>query len=543
MKKVALKSISLLLFSIALGWLLYACKIKNTPDNIYVSNWQPNLTLPLVRSDLNLKNIVQKQKANLTIEEDADGYYTFIYYSNYDSITVSSLNAFKFEDQSFSLFSYNLPIPARSPGQTFTTTQPGSFTLSTPEADQRIDNIVFKSGTFQIPVNSSYRHNIAIRLTMPDLTKNGQGFDQTVVLPAGGVQSPTGFDLTGYTMDLTKAGAGNRINYSIQLTFTYVNSTVFTGALSVNPSIVNISFSQLQGYFGQLSYDLPEAGRKDTVQLNIFNNAFGANVSFPDAKLNFEIINSFGVPTTVDLSNRISLYSRYPLPGPTIETFHSPDIDKPIQLASPASLSDNPAITNFGVPLVFNYVPYQILSSGQLAMNPKGPTSIANFVTDQSKIKVRATAVIPMKGKISSNLEFADTIQLSMAELEIDDKNQIEYVKFRTNLKNGFPLVGNFQMLFLDENNNIIDSLRRSSDEEIALPEAVIVNGRVVSPAVKMYETLINREKFLKVKKSTHSIVRARFKTATPGEVKIYSDYFLGVKLSVEAKINYNLNQ
>lgn len=532
-------------------WVLVAaCKLKNTPENIKISQWSPNLTMPFVNSRLNLKNLVENQNVTSDLQEGTDGFYTFIYYTDFDSLQASAMSDFKLPDQSFLPINFTGLLPAKPAGSpAYTTTSTGSLSFLPPKAGQRLDQIDFKGGIINLNFSSTYSHDVTITITIPDLKKNGVSLVVTKTMLSGATNSNTTVLLDGYSLDLTKGGTAGSFNYVMQNSFNYTNSPVYAGSIDVNTSVAQMHFSLIKGYFGAFSYDIPSSG-SDTINIKMFDNTIKGNIQIAKPRFEFDVTNSFGIPVGVDLKNKIHVYSKYA----PMATFQSPLLNSPIQINSPSAANteantllvfdrDNSGGPN-GLPAVFNYTPYQVLVGGTISMNQNQvPANTHNFVTDKSKIKVRGKAIIPMEGRIPS-LVFEDTIFLSMRDINVEN-SYVEYVKFRTNITNGFPLNGTFQMYFLsDDRTKILDSLVSPGDAPILIKSGLLTNGQVTQATPNFYETLITKAKFNRIQNSLSAKIRATLTTTNNGteDVKIYSNYFIDVKLSGEGKVVYNLN-
>ena len=101
------------------------------------------------------------------------------------------------------------------------------------------------------------------------------------------------------------------------------------------------------------------------------------------------------------------------------------------------------------------------------------------------------------------------------------------------------------QVYFVDNTYRILDSI-------LTTPSSKVIEGatqgppptyRVVNTTTKYTETTINAAKLLKIKNSSKMLIRAVINTKDyPNTVvRIYSDYILDIKISVQvkAKINY----
>ncbi|MCH8331834.1 MAG: hypothetical protein IH946_10740, partial [Bacteroidetes bacterium] len=102
---------------------------------------------------------------------------------------------------------------------------------------------------------------------------------------------------------------------------------------------------------------------------------------------------------------------------------------------------------------------------------------------------------------------------------------------------NGFPLDVNLQLTFLDSNFNILDSL---IDPPKKLFASAIVdgNGRVTQRTLERTEIEFPEERMDNIREARKILMRASFETIGAQQdkrIKIYSDYFLGIDLAMQA--------
>jgi hypothetical protein len=134
------------------------------------------------------------------------------------------------------------------------------------------------------------------------------------------------------------------------------------------------------------------------------------------------------------------------------------------------------------------------------------------------------------------NLILRDTVEFDAAKELGEDTSKIESVKLNLVFDNGFPLNVNAQIIFLDDSNQMLDSISASG---IDLSSAQIVGDRVSKSIVQMREIKLeagDKEAFFKASKL---VVRIRINTTNSlsGQIiKLYSDYRFGVKVGVLAK-------
>ncbi|MFY8034472.1 MAG: hypothetical protein ACOVMN_08130, partial [Flexibacteraceae bacterium] len=174
---------------------------------------------------------------------------------------------------------------------------------------------------------------------------------------------------------------------------------------------------------------------------------------------------------------------------------------------------------------------------------------------DTSRFRLRTNAVLPADGEANS-YALADTFELN--DLPKNNADQtIEEARFKLVFYNQFPvnMVGN--VLFLDANNNVIDSLavRESNGTfnnvlAIAAQPGGAPEFRVPSTAATKNERLftISKTRYNNIQsKAVKGVLRAKLSSyqdqsnATRPRARIYSDYAIRVKVGVSAKVTLNL--
>ncbi len=170
--------------------------------------------------------------------------------------------------------------------------------------------------------------------------------------------------------------------------------------------------------------------------------------------------------------------------------------------------------------------------------NPNGGIS-NNFALDTSRLMVDAQIEMPFFGR-AWDFVLQDTSDLTFGQ----DIDKIEFVIFRINTTNGFPVEAIEQLFFLDENNHIIDSLL-TPEQQILAPAPC--NGapdyRVTSPATKMTEITFYKSRMLPLKNCKKIVTREKLQTTNSATdlVKFYSDYNINVRLGLRVKFDVNL--
>ncbi|MFN8415223.1 MAG: hypothetical protein U0U66_02720 [Cytophagaceae bacterium] len=517
---------------------------KRNFENLRLADANPTVLYPLVDASLTLKDIVDPVKSKLFIEEDADGFYTFVYYDEVYEKKISDLLVIPDVNRSNNINLTAGEVSSLPGSGTISKTLTGTIVLPLSNGAE-LHEVIAKSGNLNFSLSSTFRHNVRAIITFPSLTNNGVALTRTINLAYNTtvpVAQQVNVDLAGYIMDLTNGGASNnRIPYSIAFTVTYKSgSPVNTGQqLTVLSSLSNIQYSYAEGYLGMYNMSIP----LDTVNVDIFDNAFAGNIFFEDPKVRVVIKNSIGAPSQLKI-NTLSTKSRItgvsPITGSVINT------DIPILFPTLAQIGQTFSTTiqldktSSNVQTVFNPAPSEVYYALSGTINPSGKT--VNFVTDSSSIKIIAEAEIPMEGRIVNFVLLDSVSGLTFPALDFND-GQIKLNDVLANFEvtNGFPMTAYVQMYFLDNVNFVVDSLFKNGPAEVQAP-SLNTSGRVETPIVYMFREYMDDDRYLNISSTSSAIVVVQFKTPNSGTipVRIYSDYRFKTRLGV--KVNANVS-
>lgn len=304
-----------------------------------------------------------------------------------------------------------------------------------------------------------------------------------------------------------------------------------------------VGFGIIPDYTGTHILNLPV----DSVGLNleIYNNLVNGSFSFENPKMHVIVTNSIGIPIDISLgileswspingTNPIFLdlvsapiplnpSPGYPLvPGNSVETIYS--YDK----------------TNSNLSTILTTAPKYIRYSVEGIVNPL-PQIFPNFITDSSQFNVEIKLELPLHGSVSF-LTLGDTIPFN---LDVNDPSGNDAIVteavFVINTYNDFPVDIIMQLLFLDSNQTIIDSLYYTGAQNI-LSSALIGPP----PALRTYERThkvteipVTKDRLDRISQGTDILIKGQFTSSKGGIplVKVYSDYQLEVKLAVRAKL------
>lgn len=362
-----------------------------------------------------------------------------------------------------------------------------------------------------------------------------KSFDYTCI---GGVPSSISksFDLSGYTV---KFAPGNQlaINFTITV-FDDGNPDYPTYSVSMNENFQDIKYNFIFGYLGNRGFAI----NQDSLFTDIFNNNVSGSFHLENPKLRVFINNSFGLPINLNF-NTLEAYSPihplvsiWGLPNPW--SINSPN---PSQVGQTLQTADSLDKNNSNLKDALNISPKWVTYKVNAEFNPSDPTNNQNFVLDSSRFSVDVEIELPLHGS-AWDFTLQDTLDFSFGE----DVSDAEWVKFRINTDNGFPIDAHVQLLFEDSDSLDafghylkIDSLF-TSFEQVIYAAPIGSDGRVTASNHKYVETTISKSRLAALEKADKIFIVAKIATINDGgtypPVKIYSDYFIDVKVGVQVQ-------
>ncbi len=536
MKTIFKASISHILLLILFGSVFSSC-YKRDFDKLKLANATPGFLYPLIDAELSMQDIVDPSKKQLNITEDVDGFYTFIYYQ--DLLEKSITDLLNIEDisttQSVSLTGAEV---GALPGSV-TVTHPFSKTLTLDVTNgEELKKITVKSGSLPFSISSTFRHNIEIVVTFPYIKRNNIPLTKTITLNYTGtvpMVSYSSIDLAGYIIDCSENNTKvNTISYTGTVKVTHISGNPIntTQKVDFTTGIMDVEYSYIEGYIGQYVINIPQ----DSVAIDIFDNAFLGSIFFTDPKVRTIITSSVGAPSTMKMDQ---LVTKSTITGTTTITGSIINTNIPINYPSISQVGQEETTTiqldktNSNVQTVFNPAPNKVIYQMSAIVNPAGPT--ANFVTDNSKIKIRGEVEIPMEGKITQ-LILKDSINgMTFPDLVVSGKKVlITGATFNLSMQNGFPMNASVQMYFIDDANVIVDSLFASP--HLIMSAAVDATGKVTTPSDVMIKEVFDQERYSRITSTTKAVIYAYFSTVDNGSVpvRIYSSYKIKSKIGLD---------
>ena len=388
-----------------------------------------------------------------------------------------------------------------------------------------IREIKIKQGTVKINVLSTLPNGKMV-YNIPSLTKNGVPFTSgDLIIPEANSTNLTtfSFNFDGYVLDLTGQDGrenGDTINTIYTESFTFID---YTGNLEeINQTDSFYSFIEFdltteyaKGYLGQQTFDFTS----ENIQTNLFNSINSGELDLNNSKISISIDNFIG-------ANCDLIINELTASNENIEV--SANINNSLYNIDRAYLIGNeivPSNTQIDISSdeIIEILPTKISTSASFYLNKNGFTSVEDFVYPEFPIKANLNVEIPLE-IIANQITFIDT-----AKIDLPKETNYEIEKVYLSFNNGFPLEAKVDLIILDHNNLIIDTiLQKSTINSAFTDENNIVTENSETTLEIEYSDLTNAKKLISI---------VSFSTKPENEhVNIYSQYRLDINLS--AKIN-----
>ncbi len=392
----------------------------------------------------------------------------------------------------------------------------------------QITEIGIKEGTVTINVLSTLPNGKMI-YNIPSLTKNGVPFTSgDMIVPQATNTNLTtfDFDFEGYVLDLTGQEGrllGDTINTIYTESYTFID---YTGTLEhINHTDSFYSFVEFdlkteyaKGYLGKDTIEIEPAENS----LNMFNNMNASNFEVEEVNLKIKIDNYIGADLQIDL---IELKGKNDNTNNEVTLFNNEIIDINRATLSNNALPINKTTSELIIPAeeFISILPNRMVSAANIYLNPNGESNTQDFLYPEYPVEATISLDIPLSF-IAENLSFMDT-----TEVDLPNDNEFLIEKIYLSINNGFPFDAEIQLILLDENDLVVDTLLNNAT---IIAAQVNENNIVINSTPTTIE--MNYTDFKSVKKM---ISISTFTTQPINQfIDIYSDYELEITLS--AKIN-----
>ena len=407
--------------------------------------------------------------------------------------------------------------------------------------DAQITEIGIKTGLVNIHLVSTIQDTGRIIYNIPSLSKNGIPFTTEKIVPTtiNGESTIYQFNFEDYVLDLKgKSGriGGDTVNTIYSELYTYIDSSGELVTFNKEDSFYyHTEFIFTPKYaLGYLGTDTISIG-PEIIESNIFNNIISGELNLDNTTLSVEIENYFGADAALIFDNLESINSNTgenSLAGldQNGNNFigHTYNINRAIL----NSISPEPNISASNTSIILdsdamlNILPDKINTFFDVYLNPNGQSSIQDFLFTDYPLDASIQLKIPLN-LIANNLQLLDT-----AEIDIDENENIEIEKIFLKIENGFPINCNVNIVFLDNNQNIIDTLFKNQQ----IISGVSEDNLVIEKSISLLESEnVNLDNVSRI------VFDATFLTEDiNNHVSIYNDYSINFILSAKFSTRVN---
>lgn len=503
--------------------------------------WNPEFAVPLVNSTLFISDFLE-DSSNLNIITGPDQSLTFVYSG--DSLISSTAGTFiNLPDQNFE-YPLDFDLPPLPPGFFDTINFVETYTFTTEKESQRIDSIFLSEGFLSISGQTNLnRDKASLRFKVLDIKYIETGAPLEIIAkldnPDGQsdwVYFDTIYDLSQYKITL------NDFQDTLTNTLTYFFDVIIEGddnpdlspyTVELTGSLTDLEFDRAFGYFSTY-----EVNFNDSLNIGIFEDAIsgGINIGEGSVKLAFDLRNSFGLPVRFE-TNELYAYSRVTSPNVVNIELFGPGIPNLFEIQSPditqlgQFVQSRLDFTQANFAEAFNIGPQSLVYNLTGKTNFDEDTTAQNFILNDSRIVLDVDLEFELFGSIA-NFTVEDTIALNFDE----NPKEVDYVMFRLNVNNGFPIDAHAQVYFADNNYQVLDSLLNDDNRIFA---GALVGGapdyRVTEPAGKITDILVDRPRLNIILDAKYLLFRTSLSTTDQDLIKIYDDYNIGLKIGTIA--------
>ncbi len=480
---------SLLLLFCTAVFLFQSCQNYEDFRAIDSVDHSPEFAVPLINTSLSIDDILDEVEDISYLTVDPDGSMTLNYSNDQIQKGASELSQ-ELDDFPIVLVDSTMNMPA----QFFD--------------NLAVNSLYLKNGTIDFEVQSSHTEDINLNIIFPGLKKDNEPLEITSTIQYQG-NSPVIVNLTSVSVQdyILSLPEGN-----IEIRYEAYNTSGTRVLLDlISGEAKDWEYSSIQGVWANETFTIDS----NRVDINIFENGLGGDISLDDPKLKIDLTNSIGVPMQLKIENlvahtedgnTIALTSIYN-DGFNIEypTLNEIGQSKTVQLL----LDKN----NSNIVSIFNARPISISYKIVAEVNPELTTD-AGFITEDSKLVVDFGFEVPIYGTASGF-----TIE-SSSEFTMDEIEEISHASFKLITNNEIPLDLDLQLYFTDENENIIDSLFDQKRAILASP-IMGANSTVINPSEQINLIDISAERFDNIQAAKQVLTSATLSTTNEGTVPV----------------------
>lgn len=495
--------------------LFFSCNQFQELEDLDGVKYDAEYAVPLVDTRLSMEDLLEDFEENATLTINSDGSFSF----NYQDTVITQSSA-----DIFAKINTSLPplIPITSPNM--------ALPFSSPDGLQ-IDRLDLKGGTLIYYFENRNNESVNVKVTFPQVTKNGVPLTYQQTLPA--------YSGSGNAPATTNAFTPTNLNgYKIET----VNDSIYSQYEAVTPSgakvnlsnfvirLQDLTFSYAEGYFGNFLYE----GTRDTLDIDFFDNWIRGDVYFENPRITLDVSNSFGIPTRARINtlNVLTVKNEIlKLESPYVTN----GIDFPYPSFSEMGQTKQGSFSftkeNSNIDIILGEGPVAIDYDVDAVTNPDNNPGIRGYINENSFYTAILKAELPLFGR-ASGFTILDTIDLDFSSYEdVDD------VEFKLVVDNGIPLDVSVQGYFLNENNVIIDSLL-SAPQTLVQGAPVNSSGTATGVQQKITFIPVDETRFAKIREQGKRLwISASFSTLNNGTTSVRVLNTQDVRIRIGAKL------
>lgn len=397
----------------------------------------------------------------------------------------------------------------------------------------QVDEISIAEGTVKVNVLSTLPNGKMI-YNIPSLTKNGVPFSSgDMIIPEATNSNLTtfSFDFEGYILDLSGQEGrigGDTVNTIYTESYTFID---YTGTLEeINQTDSFYSFLEFDiipeyatGYIGQDTLIIgPEI-----IETNLFDFIESGNIDLQSARMNIELNNFIGADAAIQINNLSALNNNTEVAA-VFDNTNIHNIDRATLSASNNTITPTFTKIEIDVDNMLEILPDKINTSATFYINPNGQSITKDFLYPEYTFDANINLNVPLN-IIANKLTFIDTTEINLPNEESYEIEEIYLI-----VKNGFPFDADIELVLLDENNLVIDTLEINT---IIYAASIDENNIAINPTNNTIELDYNSFE------NAHQLITISKLTTIPINeyVSLYSSYEINFNLS--AKISKVLGE
>lgn len=489
------KNYLFLLLAALLGFA--GCKQIDELEGIDRIDFNAQYAIPLVNTKVSIQDILEDFEEDASLIIDPDGQIRFHYRG--DVLSQTSEDIFAAINQALGfpieLDGNRMPLPIQLPD------------------GMLLDRIDLKKGLLTYGFNNPHQEPVDVTLRFPEVTKNGNVLTFQFSMPAWSGEG----DLPLATNFISPASLeGYRITPLNDSIFIEYDALLPDGENVELPAVMVLDDIEIEYAEGYMGNQLHEGGR-DTIEIDFFENYLQGNIYFADPVINFDIENSFGIPTR----SVVHLFDVLTVNGEILE-LESPHIENGIDFPYPTidevgqTKYETFTFTkdNSNIDVVLGSGPIAIDYDVDALTNPDTITSIRGFITDSSYYRVQVEVDLPLYGQA------IDFIARDTFEINFSDYADVNSAEFKLVTENALPMAVDIQGYFMDEAGVVLDSLLDSRQRAIA-PAPVDSEGYANTSVEQTTFAPFPADRFEKIRNADRLLIVAGFSTYNEGDISV----------------------